>query len=133
MKLIKSLIVFVFVALAVPLPAAADDPEGFDNYFSNISEKLSMSDEQVKETRPIFLSYYDETDVIFKKYGFNPEEGKKPGIFKLEDMKKEIEKNEKVTDAKLDSILSKEQMDELAKVRKEEAKQLMQELKEHEK
>ena len=106
---------------------------GFDKYFNNISTKLDMSPEQVKETRPIFLTYYDETATTFKKYGFNPEEGEKPGIFKLEDMKKEIEKNEKVADAKLDSILSKEQMDELTQIRKEEAKQLMTELKEHEK
>ena len=133
MRLIKSTLVLLFFLAVLPFTVNADDPEGFDKYFSNISEKLSMSNEQVNETRPIFLSYYDETAVIFKKYGFNPEEGKKPGIFKLEDMKKEIEKNEKTTDSKLESILSNEQMDELAEVRKEEAKQLMTELKEHEK
>lgn len=135
MKLIETSIVFILVILALPILAVADGPapDGFDKYFSNISEKLLMSDEQVKETRPIFLSYYNETASTFQKYGFNPEKGEKPGIFKLEDMKKDIEKNEKQTDNKLSTILSKKQMEELNHIRDEEAKQLMQELKEHEK
>ena len=133
MKLVKSLTVLVLIILAVPFSVMAEESAAFDKYFSNISEKLSMSPEQVKETKPIFLQSYQENLSIFQKYGFNPEKGEKPGIFKLEDMKKEIEKAQKVTDSKLDQVLSTEQMGELKQIRDQEAKELMNELKEHEK
>lgn len=133
MKLLSSSIVILLFVLALPFSAAAEDSAAFDKYFSNISEKLSMSPEQVKETRPVFLQSYQENLSTFKKYGFNPEKGEKPGIFKLEDMKKEIDKNQKVTDSKLDQILSAEQMGELKQIRDQEAKELMGELKAHEK
>ena len=133
MKLVKSLTVLVLIILAVPFSAMAEESAAFDKYFSNISEKLSMSPEQVKETKPIFLQSYQENLSIFQKYGFNPEKGEKPGIFKLEDMKKEIEKAQKVTDSKLDQVLSTEQMGELKQIRDQEAKELMNELKENEK
>lgn len=133
MQLIKTLTFVTLIILAVPFSVIAEDSAAFDKYFSNISEKLSMSPEQVKETRPVFLESYQENLGTFKKYGFNPEKGEKPGIFKLEDMKKEIDKNQKVTDSKLDKILSAEQMGELKQIRDQEAKELMNELKEHEK
>lgn len=133
MKLIKSLTVLALILLAVPFSVIAEDSAAFDKYFSNISEKLSMTPEQVKETKPIFLESYQENLGIFKKYGFNPAKGEKPNIFKLEDMKKEIEKAQKVTDSKLDKILSAEQMGELKQIRDQEAKQIMNELKENEK
>ena len=133
MKLINTSLVLLLFITALPFLTAAEESAAFDKYFSNISEKLSMTPEQVKETRPIFLQSYQENLSTFQKYGFNPEKGEKPGIFKLEDMKKEIDKNQKVTDGKLDRILSTEQMGELKQIRDEEAKELMGELKAHEK
>jgi len=133
MKLLSASIVILFFVLVLPFSAAAEESAAFDKYFSNVSEKLSMTPEQEKETRPIFLQSYQENLSTFQKYGFNPEKGEKPGIFKLEDMKKEIVKNQKVTDSKLDQILSAEQMGELKQIRDQEAKELMSELKAHEK
>ena len=135
MKVVQSLPILILFLTGLIFTAVADESSSaaFDKYFSNISEKLSMSPAQVKETKPIFLQSYQENLSIFQKYGFNPEKGEKPGIFKLEDMKNEIDKAQKVTDSKLDQVLSAEQMGELKQIRDQEAKELMNELKEHEK
>ena len=135
MKVVQSLPILILFLVVLIFTAVADESSSaaFDKYFSNISEKLSMSPDQVTETKPIFLQSYQENLSIFQKYGFNPEKGEKPGIFKLEDMKKEIDKAQKVTDSKLDQVLSAEQMGELKQIRDQEAKELMNELKEHEK
>lgn len=133
MKLLSASIVILLFVLVLPFSAAAEKSAAFDKYFSNVSEKLSMTPEQEKETRLIFLQSYQENLSTFQKYGFNPEKGEKPEIFKLEDMKKEIVKNQKVTDSKLDQILSTDQMGELKQIRDQEAKELMNELKAHEK
>jgi len=92
-----------------------------------------LTDKQKTEVRPIFLSDFNEAMNVFKKYGFDPSKGEKPGIFKLEEMKDELQQSEKETNKKLSAILSNQQMDELNRIRAEEEKQKKEELEAHKK
>ena len=129
MKLIKTSLVLILFILAVPFSVTADDPvpDGFENYFSNVSSSLELTDQQKTEVRPIFLSSFKDTESIFQKYGFYPAKGERPSIFKIGDMKKEVEQSEAQTDKKLSAILSEKQMNDLKQFRDEEEKKLEQE------
>ena len=135
MKVVLNSILLVFFIFFVPVISSADNssPEGFDNYFNNVSNSLELTDEQKTEVRPIFLSSFKESESIFQKYGFNPAKGERPSIFKIGDMKKEIEQSEAQTDEKLRKILSDEQMEDLKEFRKQEAKKIEQEYEDNKK
>jgi len=129
MNAVTNSILLVLCIAIIPVVVSADSssPEGFENYFSNVSTSLNLTDQQKTEVRPIFLSSFNDSESIFQKYGFNPAKGKRPSIFKIGDMKKEIEQSQAHTDEKLSKILSQQQMDDLKKFRAQEAKKIEQE------
>jgi len=133
MKLFKLSFVILLFVIVLPFSATADEPEGFENYFSNVSTSLDLTDQQKTEVRPIFLSSFNESESIFQKYGFYPAKGERPSIFKIGDMKKEIEQSEAKTDEQLNKILSSQQMDDLKQFRDEEEKKIEKEYEENKK
>lgn len=135
MKAVRNILLLILCIFIFPFITAADSstPEGFEKYFNNISTKLDLTGQQKTEVMPIFLSDFNETMSVFKKYGFDPSKGEKPGIFKLEKMKDGLQQSEKEIDKKLSVILSSQQMDKLNQIRAEEKKQMEEELEAHKK
>jgi len=126
---VRNILLLIICIFIFPFITAADSstPEGFENYFSNVSTSLNITAQQKTEVRPIFLSSFNDSERIFQKYGFKPAKGKRPSIFKIGDMKKEIEQSQAQTDEKLSKILSQQQMDDLKQFRAQEAKKIEQE------
>lgn len=86
-----------------------------DRIVSALKEHLSLTDEQESQVRSVIEKHVENRKAIFEKYRQESREGKLP-------MRDEMRQNREDRDKQLETILSKEQMDEYRKYQDEKRK-----------
>ncbi|QTA90466.1 hypothetical protein [Desulfonema magnum] len=83
-----------------------------DQIMSVLKDRLSLTEEQEAQVRPIMEEQIEKQRALFEKY-----RGK--GRADRRTMRDEMQKNQEDTEKRLEGVLSKEQMDEFRKIRDE--------------
>lgn len=118
-------------ALSQPLPAQT--PEGptlamTEAQLRAIDERLRLTPAQKKAMAPIMRASTRAREATMKKHGIDPDSGRKPGLFKLLDLRRDMLAVTRWTRAQLAPILSVEQMQEYERISEEQKQRMKQRL-----
>ncbi len=119
MKTRKLLGLLAVLVASVPVLAAQEPAEGqrgekMQQRLQQVKERLNLTPEQIEQVRPVFMDEMQQMKAVRDKYG--TENQNRRTKFKMARELRGIREN---ADQKLQTILSKQQIAELKKMRKE--------------